>query len=88
MLLALNAIRPDKNNSPPNAATKQSATKITSMMFDPSVVRYWSGEISGVAGTKPPATSSDIRPQNIKQRPLIVLLYLPHLMSARHPTRG
>ena len=37
---------------------------------------------------KPAATSSESRPQNIKQRLLIVVLYLPHLMSARHSARG
>ena len=27
-------------------------------------------------------------PQMINQRLLVIVLYLPHLMSARHPARG
>ena len=96
MLLALNAIRPDKNNNPPKAATIQNniISKITPTAFDPLVVRFESlslsteEEISGATAAKPPPTSSEIRPQNIKQRLLIVVLYLPHLISARHPARG
>ena len=88
MLLALNAIRPDKNNNPPNAATIR---KITSMAFDSSIVKLEAEEkilISVGTAAKTAATSNESRLQNIKQRLLIVVLYLPHLMSARHPARG
>ena len=74
------------------AATIQNniINKATPMSFDPLVVRFESTaeEMNGVATAKPPATGSEIKPQNIKQRLLIVVLYLPHLMSARHPARG